>query len=189
MYDSFAHSDDPMEAAHRSEAILLSEMDGSDLPIEDRILRLMRRISRAADVHSRQLSVREGLTGPQLVCLRELRSAGRSTPSELARRVSLSQPTITGILDRLEARGLVARERNPEDKRRVHVWLTERGLEAVSVAPQPLHARLARRLGAIPFKEQTRIERALERIVEMMEEADDAGPPPPRPAREGGGPT
>lgn len=172
-----------MQAAQIDGAILDLDMDGSDLQIEERILRLLRRISRAADVHSRELSVREGLTGPQLVCLRELRAAGRSTPSELARRVSLSQPTITGILDRLEARGLVARERNPEDKRRVHVWLTERGLEAVSIAPQPLHARLARRLGAIPFEEQTRIEHALERIVEMMEEADDAGPPPKRPPR------
>jgi DNA-binding MarR family transcriptional regulator len=167
----------PASATH--EAILDLHME-SDLPIEERILRLLRRISRAVDVHSRQLSVQQGLTGPQLVCMRELRVSGRMTPSDLAKKISVSQATVTGILDRLELRGLVHRERNPDDKRRVHVWLTERGLEAVSVAPQPLQTRFARRLAGVPMDEQERIERALERIVEMMEVADEM-PPPPEP--------
>lgn len=170
----------------RYDAILRLAMEGPELPIEERILRLLRRISRAVDVHSRQLSVQQGLTGPQLVCLRELRGE-RLTPSDLAKKVSVSQATVTGILDRLEARGLVQRERNPDDKRRVFVWLTERGREAVSVAPQPLQARFARRLGGVPFDEQKRIEQALERIVQMMEEAEESGGPPPAPA-DGGAP-
>ncbi len=176
-----------MGARTHCEAILDPDMEGADLPIEDRILRLLRRISRAVDIHSRQLSVQQGLTGPQLVCLRELRGSGRLTPSDLAKEVSVSQATVTGILDRLEARGLVHRERNPEDKRRVLVGLTERGQEAVSLAPQPLQARFARRLGNIPFDEQARIERVLEQIVEMMEvaEAPIPPPPPPQPSADG----
>lgn len=168
-----------MGAQAECDAMLDPAMDGSELPMEERILRLLRRISRAVDVHSRQLSVQQGLTGPQLVCLRELRGSGRMTPSDLARKVSVSQATVTGILDRLESRGLVQRERNPDDKRRVFVWLTERGQEAVSVAPQPLQARFARRLASVPFDEQERIERMLERIVEMMEVDEALGPPSP----------
>ena len=81
--------------------------------VEERILRSLRRISRAIELHSKQLKATHRLTAPQLICLRELRVVPHTTPCELARAVSLSQATITGILDRLESRGFIQRARNP----------------------------------------------------------------------------
>ena len=145
--------------------------------VEERILRSLRRISRAIELHSKQLKATHRLTAPQLICLRELRVVPHTTPSELARAVSLSQATITGILDRLESRGFIPRARNPRDKRRVMVELTEEGRAAVDAAPLPLHHSFATRLGKLSEEEQAQIENVLARIVRMMEAEDiDAAP-------------
>jgi len=49
------------------------------------------------------------------------------TQKELSRRVHIEEPTTTRTLDRMERDGLVRRERNPKNRRQVHVYLTERG--------------------------------------------------------------
>lgn len=147
-------------------------------PYEESILRALRRISRAIDLHSRQLVTRHRLTAPQLVCLRQLdREGGVSTPGALARAIHLSQATVTGILDRLSARGFVSRERSETDRRRVNVRLTPQGRAIVQAAPSPLHERFAERLALLPEPEQARIDEVLHQIVLMMEaENIDASP-------------
>jgi len=159
---------------YRAKAAMVRGMGAT---VEERILRSLRRISRAIELHSKQLKATHRLTAPQLICLRELRKVAHTTPSELARAVSLSQATITGILDRLEARGFIQRARNPRDKRRVIVELTEDGRAAVDAAPLPLHHSFATRLGKLSEEEQAQIENVLARIVRMMEAEDiDAAP-------------
>lgn len=140
---------------------------------EDSILRSLRRISRAIDLHSKQLAKQHELTGPQLVCLREVAREEIATPSGLAKAVSLSQGTVTGILDRLEARGLVTRERSAEDRRRILVRLTDPGREAVAVAPSPLHEQFRARLAALPEGEQAMIDWVMQRVVGLFEASDD----------------
>ena len=81
----------------------------TDSDILNKVLISLRRIMRAVDLHSRSLNQRYGLTGPQLIILRELSRLGEISGSELARSVSLSLPTVTGILTRLEKRDLVSR--------------------------------------------------------------------------------
>jgi|SRR4051794_5043230 DNA-binding MarR family transcriptional regulator len=56
-----------------------------------------------------------------LDCLDLLDTYGPLSPSELARRAALHPATLTGILDRLESGGWIARERDPEDRRAVRV--------------------------------------------------------------------
>lgn len=144
---------------------------------DESILLALRRITRAIDLHSRHLAKTYNLTGPQLVCLRELARDGTTSPGELAKKVSLSAATVTGILDRLETRRLVRRRRNPKDKRRVIVSLTEEGQQLAASAPPPLHHRLSQGLGALPETEQAAIDESLARVVAMMEAEDiDAAP-------------
>ena len=137
--------------------------------MEESILRSLRKISRAIDLYSRKLAGEFNLTGPQLVCLKLLARGEPITPSELARQVSLSQATVCGILDRLEAKELVARERSTEDKRRVNVVVTVKGEALAGVAPSPLQETFARRLAGLPGTERESIEQTLIRVVEMME--------------------
>jgi DNA-binding MarR family transcriptional regulator len=133
------------------------------------ILRSLRRIIRAIDQHSRRLSRKFNLTVPQLVCLRQLILSGPSTPGNLAAKVFLSQATVTGILDRLEARDLIRRERSSPDRRRVIVSLTDAGQRLAREMPWPLQERFAARLAALPEAGQQVIDQVLKQIVEMME--------------------
>lgn len=68
---------------------------------------------------------RSGLTGPQIGLIRSLVTGGSATVTELARRLNLSHSTTSGIVDRLQARGLVTRETDPDDRRYTRVQVTE----------------------------------------------------------------
>lgn len=145
--------------------------------LEESVLRSLRKVSRAIDLHSRRLVATVHLTGPQLVCLRQLQQGAALTPSELARAVSLSNATITGILTRLEQRGLVTRARSEADRRRVLVALTEQGRALVAQAPSPLQERFVSALHGLPTANRTIIDVVLKQIVDMMDAGElDASP-------------
>jgi DNA-binding MarR family transcriptional regulator len=145
--------------------------------LRDEVLISLRQILRATSIHSRQLARTVGLSAPQLLVLRTVSDEGRPTASALARAVSLSQATITTILIRLEKEGLVNRERSDEDRRRVHVVLTEAGREVLKAAPKPLQENFSRRFTALPSWEQHQLVAALQRVSSMMDaEQFDAAP-------------
>jgi DNA-binding MarR family transcriptional regulator len=70
--------------------------------------------------------------------------------SHLAEAVNLSSATVCGILNRLEERGLVIRERQSDDRRRVAVSLSAAGMDAVKGAPPALHDSFLFRLRVLP---------------------------------------
>lgn len=154
-----------------------SDKPQPDASIEQDVLRSLRRIIQAVDLYSRKLASQHGLTGPQLVCLREVRNRGPINPGQLARSVSLTPPTVSGILDRLEARGLLTRQRRNRDKRQVLVQLTEEGRLVVAQTPPPLQELFTQRLAALAPARQRVIADALHQVVELMEaENIDAAP-------------
>lgn len=141
------------------------------------VLTSLRRIIQAVDLYSRHLSSRYGLTGPQLLCLREMRAVGVVTPGQLARVIALTPSTISGILDRLEARGLITRHRRERDKRQVRVALTPQGLRMVDQAPLPLQEVFLQRLMALPPRRQAQIAKSLDEVVTLMQARSiDAAP-------------
>lgn len=147
------------------------------MTLDENILRSIRRIIRATDLNSRRLASEHRLTTPQLLSLRLLAQEGPLTPGALAKELFLSQATITGVLDRLERRGLVERRRDQKDRRRVSIHLTQEGREAVQQAPRPLHERFTARLEELSPAERDEIDRVLAKVVEMMEANEvDAAP-------------
>lgn len=134
-----------------------------------RVLQALRRIIRAIDLHSRKLLAQHKITGPQLVCLLSIQEHEPVTPSAIARHVHLSPSTVIGILDRLEVKALLQRERDLKDRRLVHVSLTGQGRALVARAPSPLQDRLAEAMSELPETEQATIAESLDQIVEMME--------------------
>jgi DNA-binding MarR family transcriptional regulator len=135
---------------------------------EDRILRALRQITRQTDLHSRKLVHDWKLTLPQLVCLRQLSQDGETTASALSRQVSLSQATVTGILDRLEARKLLTRERSAGDRRRNILKLTAAGRKLVAEAPGPLQEHFAHRLAEMDVAGRDQVALTLENLVTLM---------------------
>ncbi|WP_269498236.1 MarR family winged helix-turn-helix transcriptional regulator [Castellaniella sp. S9] len=134
-----------------------------------RILRALRRITRSVALHSRQLAACSHITGPQLVCLRTVIQHGPMTATAISREVHVSASTVVGILDRLEDKGLIVRERGREDRRIVFITATEAGRELARDTPSPLQQKLSESLKALPELEQATITLSLERVVALME--------------------
>ena len=141
------------------------------------ILIALRRITRAIDLHSRKLMKSSGLTAPQLVVLQCIAEGTAETPSAIARDVSLSQATVTAILDRLQKNGLTRREKSPTDRRSVVVTLTPEGQATLDDAPELLQAGFLREFSKLALWEQTGLISALQRVAELMDADDvDAAP-------------
>lgn len=137
--------------------------------VEDQIVASIRRIIRAIDLQSRRLLDKHRLTGPQLATLREADKLGEISVSTLARAVHLSQPTVSGILNRLERRGLVVRKRSAGDRRSVVIGVTEEGLRVLEAAPSLLQDRFRSELARLEEWERHGLLSALERIASMMD--------------------
>ncbi len=143
----------------------------------EQVLVALRRVIRATDLHSKRLSKHAGLTGPQLLIMRSIRDLGEVTIGTIAEKVSLSQATVTTILDRLEHRKLVYRVRSTQDKRKVHAHLTEDGEDILARAPQPLQEDFIKKFQSLHEWEQTMIIASLQRVANMMDADDiDASP-------------
>jgi DNA-binding MarR family transcriptional regulator len=145
--------------------------------LHDQVLVSLRRIIRATDLHSRKLGKETGLTTPQLVVMRAIQQQERPVAKELARSVSLSQATITNILNRLESHELIHRARSKNDKRRINISLTPQGRTLLEAAPQPLQENFIERFGALKIWERHQLIASLERLASMMDaEHLDAAP-------------
>ncbi len=135
----------------------------------EEVLVALRRVIRATDLHSKHLAKTTGLTTPQILLLQTIRDKGEVTIGEIANEMSLSQATVTSILDRLEKRDLVYRERSKEDKRKVHAYLTDQASEILKEAPIPLQEHFTRQFIDLQEWEQTMIISSLQRIAQMMD--------------------
>lgn len=144
---------------------------------QDNILIAVRRIVRAVDLHSKKLMKASGLTLSQRVVLQTLAQKGPSTPGVIAREVSLSQATVTVILDRLEQRALISRQRSLTDRRSVLVDLTEAGRQSLADAPEALQASFLQSFDGLADWEQNMLIASLQRVAELMSAEDvDAAP-------------
>ena len=135
------------------------------LEFEDRVIAALRSISRACDVRSRLLLREYGMTLPQSAALQ---AVGRFQPvaaGEVAKAIQLGQATTSGILNRLEKRGLVKRSRNNRDRRTVTVELTPAGACAFKSAPSMLHDRFQQAVNGLKDWERTQILAVWQRIV------------------------
>jgi DNA-binding MarR family transcriptional regulator len=105
------------------------------------------------------------ITQPQYNVLRILRGAGaEGLPSgDVGERMVSRDPDVTRLLDRMETRGLVARERGREDRRVVTVRLTPEGRRLVDTLDEPVQALHQRQLGHLSRDELHSLTTLLER--------------------------
>lgn len=137
--------------------------------LEDQVIAVLRRITRAIDLHSRRLLKQSGLTTPQLAALRAIQRLQPVAVGSLAREIHLGHATVTGILTRMEDKGFVVRTRGSHDRRSVLVELTPAGRKVVEEARSPLQERFHRELSRLQEWERTMILATLQRIASMMD--------------------
>jgi DNA-binding MarR family transcriptional regulator len=137
----------------------------------------LRRILRATEQNSRKVVHDAGLTPSQLLVLQILARARRAVVGEIAKAVTLSQATVSSLVDKLAARGLVRRQRGENDRRLVWVEITEAGDAVLGRAPDLLQDIFRTRFASLPDWEQAYIVGALERVTALLDAGDlDAAP-------------
>jgi DNA-binding MarR family transcriptional regulator len=133
-----------------------------------RILNAIRQIIRAADLDSRQLATKHQTTAPQLVSLMAIVEREPTTAIDVARRVHLGASTMVGVLDRLETKGLITRERDSQDRRQIWVRATDAGRALVVSTPFPLQISLERAFALMSEQERGQVATSFERLVQLM---------------------
>ena len=147
------------------------------IDISTEVIKTIRKIMRAVDVQSKKLVRNYGLTGPQILLLKELDYEIGITVGEIAGNINLSQSTVTNILERLEGRGYVSRTRSDTDKRRVFVKITEKGSEILQKNPSVLQEDFVNRFLKLKDWEQTLILSSLQKVAGMMDATEIEEPP------------
>jgi len=94
---------------------------------------------------------------------------GPSTLKSIGRAIHLSPSTVVGIVDRLEVKELVRRERDKRDRRNVYVTITTKGQALVDDAPSALPQGFTSALSALPEDDQHTLVVALEQFATLLE--------------------
>lgn len=95
---------------------------------------------------------------------------GSIEPSQLASILGVARPTVTSNLDRLERDGLLVRQTDPENRRRVLVVLTDRGRAAVEQAIPPHIAVEKELVACIPSDQRAALEKMLNTMLRSFRE-------------------
>ncbi|MEO1136207.1 MAG: MarR family transcriptional regulator [Pseudomonadota bacterium] len=143
--------------------------------IAESVLGDIRVIIRASDMQSKRLQRATGFTTAQALIVRAVSDLGEVTTRALSQAVSLSQATVTTVLDRLERHGYIERYRSEKDRRIVHARLTEKGEAASKTMPPLMDEQFLERFADLPVKRQQEISCALSDVAHMMNaDATDA---------------
>ena len=136
------------------------------------VIYLMRRLRQTEERHSKEMNKKFSVSAPQVACLLALLDDGPMSPSQIAKKIMVESSTVTGIIDRLEQKGLVARTRISRDRRVITVELTEAGRRLAENAPPPIQQKIVKGLSKIDEAERAQIIRTLNKLTEMVD-ADD----------------
>ena len=112
------------------------------------------------------------LTPAQIHIVLWLGADGPLTMGELARRVAVTEKTITGVVDRLERDLLVQRERDPADRRVVRVRLAPRGLRLHRRVDAGIESKLAELLGLLDADDRKHLVHMVERLAARLAAED-----------------
>lgn len=135
----------------------------------DSSLVALRRILRATEMFGRELAQSAGLTAVQFRVLQVVAETGQTTAKAISTRMRVSQATITVLVDKLVAQGMVVREKSQTDRRQTNIIITDRGRRTIEDAPDPLQQRYVRRFKEMEPWEQSMLLAALERVAAMLD--------------------
>jgi DNA-binding MarR family transcriptional regulator len=153
--------------------------DGS---AEERVLefmRLMWAVDHQLQAASKRMHTSLGVTAPQRLAIRMIGRTPGLSAGELALALHLHPSTVTGVLDRLERGGLIARTTDPGDARRARLRLAPRGQRLNRISFGTVEHAVARALASLPASQITAARTVLEALSSSLE---DTIPPEGRPA-------
>jgi DNA-binding MarR family transcriptional regulator len=145
---------------------LRSKSSGVSIPVQNRIFVVLLRTADALSQEAEQLLKATGLTGTQYNVLRILRGAEpEGLPCRgIGDRMISHDPDITRLLDRMEKRGLITRERQTDDRRVIKTRITPQALRLLKTLDQPVHELHKRQFRHMPAARLKILSRLLEEV-------------------------
>jgi len=129
----------------------------------------LRRIVRLISLDSRHMVKQYSVTGSQGLIIHQLYSSlNPLSAAGLSRLLNVTPSNITGIIDRLEEKGYVRREKNPVDRRTSWIQLTEKGRELGRTLPDLTEQKLYEGLKDLTPTETFGIYSALDTIIQII---------------------
>lgn len=129
------------------------------------------------------MAMEERLPKSEWYALLILHRRGEATMSDLATGLGAPLSTVTGIGARLERRGLIRRERHPEDRRVVLLSLTPEGRALADQARTEIRNLLARVQSALTPEEVGQVIGLAQKVLHSLQPAPAPAADPPSPAR------
>ena len=143
------------------------------------ILITIRKIVRSINLESKKIQKEYGVSIPQVLCLNYLKASPnfQSTQGEIRKFLNLNSSTVSGIIDRLEKKSLLARLPKSGDKRVVNIVLTSKGMELLETIPSLLHDQLSKKLQFLNTEKLKQMQESLNTLVSLLNiEKLDASP-------------
>ena len=140
---------------------------------ENAVTQQLRIIFKAIQAHSKQIETACGLSSVRLWMLHEISNDPGIKVSELAEILSIHRSTCSNMLDKLEDKKLIRRNRSKSDQRAVRLYPTEAGKKVLKKAPSPPEGKLSRSLSKISDKQLEDLERSLKELVGALQYKDE----------------
>jgi len=137
----------------------------------------IRKLVRAVYLDSKKMARRYGLTGPQSAVLRLLVKNGSLSSAEVSRQLYVTPSNVTGIVDRLEKKGLVERIRKEGDRRVALINLTRSGRQRGRTIPDPIERKIISELADLEPQHLQILRMAMQQIIELIDTEDVEGTP------------
>lgn len=143
------------------------------------ILVRIRQIVRSVNLESKRIEKEYGISIPQLLCLNFLSEKNnfQATHKEIKDFLQLNASTVTGIINRLEQKGFVARLPKKEDKRVGYIVITAKGAQLLNETPEPLHEQLSMKLKKLSEKDLEKLQNSFDAIIDFLNIEDVDGAP------------
>jgi DNA-binding MarR family transcriptional regulator len=142
-----------------------------EIAAEEVVFVLLLRLVRAVQSGMQSIDASQGLSGSQLWALWQISARPGLRVAELAEALHIQPSTASNLLDKLEQRGLVRRERRDADSRVVRLFLTETAVEVVKGIPGPMRGRLRQALRDVPPALLDSLRQGLSSVLDAIGEA------------------
>jgi len=152
--------------------LAVTKMNEKNELIIKEIALLVRRLVKVISHDSQKVSRQFGLTGPQSVVLRNLLNNGAMSSADLSRIAYVTPSNITGIIDRLENKGLAERIRLKDDRRVALITLTQSGRELSKILPDPIEERFISRIDNMDTEHIKVLGESINQLLDMGEKKD-----------------
>ncbi len=146
-----------------------NRLDEVDLGSVLGFLQVVWRLDHALQSKSKRMSSSLGITGPQRFVMRVLSQRPGLSAGELAALLHLHPSTLTGVLRRLEERGLLARETDSADARRAVLKVTSSGKQITARMTNSVEDVVRRVLGAAPRSQAQGAKALLGALADALE--------------------